>query len=68
MEADPRRPGRAIFYDPRGYRIPEVPPAMTIDGKPVGKTAPAPGPHRPLRWEHDVPLAFYLRALDRLSR
>jgi hypothetical protein len=68
MQADPRRPGRPTFYDPRGYHIPEVPPEMTINGRPVGKTGPAPRRHRLPRWEHDVPLAFYLRALDLLCR
>jgi hypothetical protein len=57
MKADARRPGRPSFYDPRGYRIPEVPPAMTIAGRRIG------GSRRPPRWEEDVPLAFYLRAL-----
>jgi hypothetical protein len=75
MKADPRRPGHPSFYDPRGYRIPEVPPEMTINGKPVGKggeghdgDARADRHHRLPRWEHEVPLAFYLRALDRLCR
>lgn len=80
VEADPKRPGRLTFYGPRGHLIPEVPPQMTIDGKPVGRDGSGGidrsggagvSRHRrrrgPPRWEHDVPLAFYLRALAALE-
>lgn len=72
VEADPQRPGRLTFYGPRGHIIPEVPPQMTIDGKPVGRgECGSAGERRcrrgPPRWEHDVPLAFYLRALAALE-
>ena len=89
VEADPERPGQPVFYDPRGIRIPRVPPAMTLDGvalrrgrggvtlprkpgvaSPGGAALPRRregptfgGGSRRLRWEEDVPLALYLRAL-----
>jgi hypothetical protein len=34
---------------------------MTVDGEPLGARRSVP------RWEEDVPLSFYLRALDAVS-
>jgi hypothetical protein len=65
LEPDARRPGKPIFFSPRGVRIPEVPPRMTIGGRPIGERG-ARGPTDELRWEEDVPLAVYLRALESL--
>ena len=61
LEKDPDRPGRSLFYSPEGVPIPEAPPRMSVDGVPLGGKLRAP------RWEEDVPLAFYLRALSRLA-
>jgi hypothetical protein len=64
LKQDPARPGRPAFFSPRGVRIPEVPPRMTIAGRPIGGSgAPGESP----RWEVDAPLALYLRALESLS-
>jgi hypothetical protein len=66
LEPDPARPGHPVFKSPKGMPIPEVPPVMKLNGQCVGaKGAARPGD--PPRWERDVPLALYLRALDRLS-
>jgi hypothetical protein len=81
LEPDPAHLGRPIFHDPRGVRIPEVPPRMSIDGHLLqpgrvqsggagGNSRPsteAVRNRRPPRWEEDVPLAFYLRALHALG-
>jgi hypothetical protein len=72
LERDPERPGRPIFYSPRGIRIPHVPPRMTLDGRPVGAreaspTGAEPVKSCPARWEDDVPLALYLRALEAIG-
>jgi hypothetical protein len=58
---DPTRPDRPIFHSPSGFAIPDVPPRMTVDGRELGIGARVP------RWEADVPLSFYLRALHALS-
>jgi hypothetical protein len=58
----PVRPDRPIFHSPRGFAIPEVPPKMMLDGVGVGRSS-----RRVPRWEEDVPLSFYLRALDALD-
>jgi hypothetical protein len=62
VHMDPTRPGNPIFCNPRGFAIPEVPPRMTLDGVEVGAAR-----KRVPRWEEDVPLSFYLRALDALG-
>jgi hypothetical protein len=65
VHMDPARPDRPIFYSPSGFAIPEVPPRMVVDGVVVGGEQRA---QRGVpRWEEDVPLSFYLRALDALS-
>ena len=61
VRMDPTRPDRPIFCSPSGRAIPEVPPRMIVDGRPLGAGRAVP------RWEDDVPLSFYLRALDALS-
>lgn len=63
LETDPRRPEHPIFFSPRGTRIPEVPPKMTLDAVLLGRSGRRTVP----RWEDDVPLAFYLRALEALN-
>jgi hypothetical protein len=68
LEMDAARPDRPIFFSPRGIRIPEVPPPMTLDGVPLGRSGGTRGARRTVpRWEEDVPLAFYLRALEAIS-
>jgi hypothetical protein len=68
LEADPTGRGQPIFKSPRGVRIPEVPPRVKLNGLRVGTgTGTGESPGRPQRWEEDVPLALYLRALDSLS-
>jgi hypothetical protein len=72
LEPDPARPGEPAFYSPRGVRIPEVPPRILLDGRPLARRDEAPGaaeprePSGPPRWESDVPLALYLGALHAL--
>ena len=66
MEPDPKRPGRPIFKTPKGIPIPEVPPLVKLNGRSVGSADGARTGESP-RWERDVPLALYLRALDALS-
>jgi hypothetical protein len=61
VRLDPARPNRPIFFCPSGHAIPEVPPRMILDGVELGRRGTVP------RWEEDVPLSFYLRALDDLS-
>jgi hypothetical protein len=58
---DENVPERPIFTSPRGVRIPDVPPAMSGDGRALSRRA------GPQRWEEDVPLALYLRALDAIG-
>jgi hypothetical protein len=55
-------PQKPVFSSSRGVRIPDVPPAMSIDGRPLSTRS------GPQRWEEDVPVAFYLRALGALGR
>jgi len=62
VRLDPSRPDRPVFTSPSGHDIPEVPPRMIVDGVELGG-----GRRRVPRWEEDVPLAFYLRALDAVS-
>jgi hypothetical protein len=62
VRLDPTRPDRPIFSTPSGNDIPEVPPRMLVDGVDVGRAR-----RGVPRWEEDVPLSFYLRALDALS-
>jgi len=57
VRMDPARPDRPIFFTPSGHAIPEVPPRMIVDGVELGR-------RRVPRWEEDVPLSFYLRALE----
>jgi hypothetical protein len=52
---------RPVFSSPKGVRIPEVPPAMSLDGRLLSTRS------GPQRWEEDVPLALYLRALGALN-
>jgi hypothetical protein len=59
MEGDVLK--KPVFSSPRGVRIPEVPPAMSIDGRPLSSRA------GPQRWEEDVPLALYLRAVEAIA-
>jgi hypothetical protein len=54
VRMDPARADRPMFFSPSGYQIPEVPPKMVIDGRPLGVGRAVP------RWEEDVPLSFYL--------
>lgn len=61
VRMDPNRPDRPIFSSPSGFDIPEIPPRMIVDGIELGRRQVVP------RWEEDVPLSFYLRALDALS-
>ena len=56
---DPTRPDRPIFSTPPGSGIPEAPPRMKIDGEQLGRAR-----RSVPRWEADVPLSFYLRALE----
>jgi hypothetical protein len=65
LKQDPDRPGSPAFYSPRGIRIPDVPPRMTIGGRQIGARRELAGAEPP-RWEVDVPLALYLRALESL--
>jgi hypothetical protein len=60
------RPGRVVFFSPRGVRIPDVPPRVRLDGRPLGQQSGSAtrDESAPLRWEEDVPLALYLRALE----
>ncbi len=69
VEADPERPGQPVFYDPRGVRIPRVPPAMTLGAAlPRKREGAMPGSGGAgLRWEEDVPLALYLRAMEAIG-
>ncbi|MEX1258985.1 MAG: DUF222 domain-containing protein [Gemmatimonadota bacterium] len=64
LQADRRRPGAATFFTPTGVRIPETPPPMRLDGRRIGGEEGGKGPARDLAWERDLPLAFYLKALD----
>jgi hypothetical protein len=64
VRMDPARPDRPIFHSPSGFAIPEVPPRMVVDGVELGSEER--GCRRVPRWEEDVPLSFYLRALDAL--
>jgi hypothetical protein len=66
LQPDPARPGRPTFISPRGIPIPEVPPRMTLNGSRVGGDGGSRGAESP-RWERDVPVALYLRALESLS-
>jgi hypothetical protein len=66
LQPNPDRPDRPTFISPRGIPIPEVPPRMKISGSEVGWDAWEGAAHPP-RWEKDVPLALYLRALESLS-
>jgi hypothetical protein len=59
VRLDPTRPDRPVFSSPSGIDIPEVPPRMIVDGIELGRACRAVP-----RWEEDVPLSFYLRALD----
>jgi hypothetical protein len=36
LEPDSARGGRPVFYSPRGVRIPDVPPRMTLNGRAIG--------------------------------
>jgi hypothetical protein len=56
LKASPRRPERPDFISPRGIRIPETPPRMRIGRTAIGGPA--------ARWEEDVPLGFFLGAVD----
>jgi hypothetical protein len=60
VRMDPTGSDRPIFESPNGFTIPDVPPRMTVDGVDLGAGRRVP------RWEEDVPLSFYLRALDAL--
>jgi hypothetical protein len=60
MEINPRRPGRPDFISPRGFRIPETPPRMRVDGHWTG------GPTT--RWEEEVSVALYLTAVGSCER
>ena len=62
VRMDPTRPDRPIFSTPSGNDIPEVPPRMILDGRGIGRARRAVP-----QWEEDVPLSFYLRALDALG-
>jgi hypothetical protein len=62
VRMDANRAGRPIFSTTSGSDIPEVPPRMIIDGAQLGRARPGVP-----RWEEDVPLSFYLRALDALD-
>lgn len=61
VRMDPTRPDQPVFHSPSGFAIPDVPPRMTVDGRALGIGSRVP------RWEGDVPLSFYLRALNALS-
>jgi hypothetical protein len=68
LEVDSARPDRPIFFSPLGVRIPEVPPQMTLNGVSLGRSEDTRCARRPVpRWEEDVPLAFYLRALEAIN-
>jgi hypothetical protein len=71
LEANPKRPERPDFISPRGIRIPENPPRMWIGGRSGagGETNGASEGRREIggpaaRWEEDVPVAFFLRAVE----
>ena len=66
MKPDPERPGRPIFFTPKGMPIPEVPPRVKVNELGAGAVDVARSEDRP-RWERDVSLALYLRALEALS-
>ena len=57
---DRQRPKQPVFSTPYGREIPPVPPRMWIDGSPLSSSPDGRG-----EWERDVPLGFYLRALER---
>jgi hypothetical protein len=61
VRMDPNRADRPISSGPSGHDIPEIPPRMVVDGRSFGAGRAVP------RWEEDVPLSFYLRALDAVS-
>jgi hypothetical protein len=66
LQIDPGVPGRPIFFSPRGILIPPVPPRVTIRSETEGsRDDPTPVPEPP-RWERDVPLALYLKAMEAL--
>lgn len=68
LEIDSAQPDKPIFFSPRGTRIPEVPPRITLEGVLLGRPGQkGAARQRVPRWEEDVPLAFYLRALERLN-
>ena len=73
LTADPDRRGRLIFYSPKGVPIPEVPPTVTLHDPACPKGAKLEGltEARALaaapRWEQDVPLALYLRAMASIA-
>jgi hypothetical protein len=53
---------RPLFASPGGSPIPDVPPIMAIDGRPLSMGLTE------RRWEEDAPLALYLRAVEQLQR
>jgi hypothetical protein len=62
VRMDANRPDRPTFSTPSRNDIPEVPPRMIIDGAQLGRAR-----RGVPRWEENVPLSFYLRALDALD-
>jgi hypothetical protein len=58
---DRDRPDRPVFSSPRGVDIPEIPPIMAINGRRISSRTAG-----ERRWEEDVPLGLYLRALKPL--
>jgi hypothetical protein len=62
VHMDETVPQRPVFTSLRGAHIPDVPPAMSIDGRPLSSRAGA------QRWDKDAPLALYLRALGAFGR
>jgi hypothetical protein len=75
LETNPKRPERPDFISPRGMRIPETPPRMRIGGRgrggggtndtSDGRTSIG-GPAA--RWEADVPLGFFVNAVEGSGR
>jgi hypothetical protein len=75
LEANPKRPERPDFVSPRGIRIPETPPRMRIAGRGregSGTNRASEGRREiggpAARWEEDVPVAFFLGAVEGRGR
>jgi hypothetical protein len=69
LKANPDRLDRPIFVSPRGIPIPDVAPRISIDGmigSVPGRSAQGNALASSARWERDVSVALYLRAMESL--